>query len=118
MESIPENDSTTVKLTIENDEKNDNNDDDNDIKQRKKLLIYSAIKNHFWILPFICSIVILLAAFIPYITTVYYDYTDPIFPLISDSAGYPPGASIFSLLLLIAIICSMYLSIFSIIIII
>ena len=81
--------------------------DDNKASQSKKQWLYSSIKKHSWIFPLNCSIGTLLITIVPYILTVHYGYTNKkIFPLISDSGGYPPGANIFSSFLIIcAIFC-------------
>ena len=100
MDSINEN-GQSVTVTIAN-------DGNNGSKQRRKQL-YSSIKKYSWIFPLYSSISIVLMSVVPYITSTYYGYTDPIFPLVSDSAGYPPGASIFALLFIIEAIFGKYL---------
>ncbi|XP_027197652.2 uncharacterized protein LOC113791990 [Dermatophagoides pteronyssinus] len=101
MDTINEN-GQSVSVTIAN-------DGNNGSKQRKKQL-YSSIKKYSWIFPLYSSISIVLMSVVPYITSTYYGYTDPIFPLVSDSAGYPPGASIFALLFIIEAIFATFTS--------
>nr|XP_046918408.1 DNA damage-regulated autophagy modulator protein 1-like [Dermatophagoides farinae] len=77
------------------------------LHNQKKQWLYSSIKKHSWIFPLNCSIGTLLITIVPYILTVHYGYTNKkIFPLISDSGGYPPGANIFSSFLIICAIFS------------
>ena len=88
---------------------NANDVDDNKASQSKKQRLYSSIKKHLWIFPLTCFIGTLIITIVPYILSVYYGYTNKIFPLISDSGGYPPGASLFSSFLIIGAIFSKYL---------
>nr|XP_027197485.1 uncharacterized protein LOC113791849 [Dermatophagoides pteronyssinus] len=89
MDTINEN-GQSVTVTVPN-------DGNNGWKHRKKQL-YSSIKKYLWIFPLYSSISIVLIIVVPYTTSAYYGYTGPIYPLVSDSGGYPPGASILSLL--------------------